>query len=105
MTGPQDEPFPFDDDGDGRDGCWSSPPEMRVGRWVEIPVDDEGPQAWMRIEVLLPPRWTHEHRWAVRVRRDGQSRWIKVAPWLRFRTADHDPTRRPPPGIRACGAG
>lgn len=102
MTGPQDEAFPFDDE--PTHGSWLSPPEMTTGRWVEIPVDDDGPQRWMRIEVLVPPQWTFDHRWALRLRRDGEDYWIKVAPWLRFPTLDHDPTEHDPDGSGTDGS-
>ncbi|MET0188392.1 MAG: hypothetical protein ABW212_05300 [Pseudonocardia sediminis] len=90
VTGPQDEPFPFSDD--VPDWCWQTPPEMGVGRWIEIPIDDDGSPRWMRVEVLMSPLQTLEYRWAVRAGRDGEHYWMKIAPWLRFRSCGQDPT-------------
>lgn len=88
VTGPQDEPFPLSDD--IADWCWQTPSEMTPGRWIEVPVDDGLPR-WMRVEALVAPQHTLEERWAVRIGRDRESCWMKVSPWLRFRSVDRDP--------------
>lgn len=89
MTGAREEPAPSP--GDDPDRCWQTPPEMSVGRWIEVPVAEDGPPLWMRVEELIDPGWSDEHRWAVRAGRDGEQLWMKIAPWLRFRSAGRDP--------------
>jgi len=86
---------PSDDRGaSGPDLRWESVPDMVVGTWVEIPVDDDGPPCWVPVVATKPPSWTGERRWALAVGDGWNPLWIKVAPHLVFRVADVDPSAR-----------
>jgi hypothetical protein len=71
---------------------WESVPDMDIGTWVEIPVDEDGPPQWVPVVAVMPPSWTGERRWALAVGDEAEPLWIKVAPHLMFRTADEDPS-------------
>jgi hypothetical protein len=70
---------------------WEPVPDMVVGTWVEVPVDDDGPPRWLRVVATKPPSWTGEYRWALSVRDDDGDWWVKVSPDLLFRVCDRDP--------------
>jgi hypothetical protein len=83
---------PLDPAGPWPDSRWESVPEMDVGTWVEIPIDDDGPPRWLPVVAAMPPSWTGEYRWALVVADGPDEWWIKASPGLLFRTADRDPT-------------
>lgn len=70
--------------------CWTAVPDIVANTWVEVPVDDDGPQRWLRVVTVKPPSWTGERRWALAVADGADEWWIKAAPELVFRTADRD---------------
>lgn len=68
-----------------------TPGGMAVGWWIQLPVLDDGGLLWVQIGAVLPPERTCEERWALRVRRDCEDWWVKVAPHLAFPVCDVDP--------------
>lgn len=67
---------------------WTSAPDMVANTWVELPIDDAGPQRWLRVVTVQPPPWMGERRWALAVADGADEWWIKVSPELVFRTSE-----------------
>ncbi|MFB9386489.1 hypothetical protein ACFFTK_25345 [Pseudonocardia petroleophila] len=68
------------------------PAAMLPGWWTLMPLGPDGEHLWARIVRLLPPEWTQEDRWAVQLRRDADTWWVKCAPSAQFPVCDVDPT-------------